>query len=72
MEKKKRKNNLKVIDVFSIVDSAHVLHEYVQLTASFPSYVDSYGLVSFKNPDSHLKEDMKVMIASFSEVNKDG
>lgn len=45
---------LEVVDVMSVVDSTHALHQYVHLTASFPRHIDSYGLVSLKNPHSHL------------------
>lgn len=50
------KCNLEVVDFFSVVDSAHILHQYVHLTASFPSHVDSYGFVPFKNPHRHLEK----------------
>lgn len=35
------KQNLEVIDLSSVVDPAHVLHQEVQLTAIFPSHIDS-------------------------------
>lgn len=38
---KSTRQNLKVVDVISIVDPAHVLHQEVQLTAIFSSHVDS-------------------------------
>lgn len=52
--KTKSHSNLKVIDVFSIIYSTHILHQYVQLAANVSSYIDGYFLVPFKNPNSHL------------------
>lgn len=52
--KTKSNLNLKVIDVFSIIDSTHILHQYVQLAANFSSYIDGYSIVPFKNSNSHL------------------
>lgn len=54
--KSKSNFNLKVIDVFSIIDSTHILHQYVQLAANFSSYIDGYSFVPFKNSNSHLKQ----------------
>lgn len=51
--------HLEVVDVFSVVDSAHVLHQEVQLAASFPRHVDGQGDVPFKNPHSRLQKNSR-------------
>lgn len=50
------KTNLEVFKVLmSIVDSSHVLHQYVHLTTSIPGHIYGYDSVPFENPHSHLE-----------------
>lgn len=49
-------SDLKVVDVSPVVDSSHILHQYVQLAASQSRHIDSYDIIPFKNPGSHLEK----------------
>lgn len=49
-------SDLEVVDVFPVVDSSHILHQYVQLAAGHSRHIDSYDMVPFKNSSGHLEK----------------
>ena len=50
-----QETHLKVVDVPSVVDAAHVLHQQVHLTTRASRYVDGQHVVPLQDSHWHLR-----------------